>query len=377
MRTFSLGCDRYTRSYWFLPNSGGIFVEGIDPSTLGAKMSQNLSVIEEGSAAVGSKRKLSVKTEHCDDVFEKPVKKMKESETGAVSTSLPVDSCQTNSHNEVALNHTHSPTSSPSPSSVYNESHPCSNADCAPQSKSAHTISPQPTRGCVITGHGSQSPEEARDGLVDLPTEHDTSTQRSTPNTATEDIANTENAQNSMYVNTQPTVAYLSNGQVVYSAMPQNSVQYVVPHQGGGYMLQEPQIQAGQLIQGPDGVQYLAVHPQNSMMTQAYIQMENGEQQLCMVANGGVPNGGTIDDGNVYTMTVPSMEAMNNEIESLPYRNDILLLMLEIPILRQPAKQEKDTGPSLKELLAPVDPSKCILVVVLVVVVVVVFVCVD
>ena len=357
MRTFSLGSDRYTRSYWFLPNSGGIFVEGMDASTLSVKKAQKLSVIEEGSAAiinpVGSKRKLSVKAEHCDDddVFEKPVKKIKESETGAAPTNFPVmpdASCQTNSHNEVTLNHTHSPTSSPSPC---NDPHSSSSTDCTLQSKSAHTKSPQPMRSCVITGHGSQSPEEARDNSVDQVTEDYVSTQ------CTEDTQ--QHAQNSMYVNAQPTVAYLSNGQLVYSTMPQSSVQYVVPHQGGGYMLQDPSIQTGQLIQGPDGIQYLAVHPQNNMMTQAFIQMENGEQQLCMVANGGLANGGTVDDGNIYTMTVPPMEAFNNEIESLPYRNDILLLMLELPVLRQPAKEEKDTGPSLGELLAHVDPSKC------------------
>jgi len=359
MRTFSLGSDRYTRSYWFLPNSGGIFVEGVDTSTLSVKKGQKLSVIEEESAGiinpVGSKRKLSVKVEHCDDdddVFEKPVKRIKESQTGAPApTSLPVlsdTSYQTNSHNEVTLNHTHSPTSSPSPC---NEPHPSSSTDCTSQLKSAHTESPQPMRSCVITGHGSQSPEETRDRSVDRVPEDNLSTQCSTP---TEDVQ--QNAQNSMYVNAQPTVAYLSNGQLVYSTMPQNSLQYVVPHQGGGYMFQDPQIQTGQLIQGPDGVQYLAVHPQNNMMTQAYIQMENGEQQLCMVANGGI---GTVDDGNIYTMTVPSMEALNNEIESLPYRNDILLLMLEMPVLRQPAKEEKDTGPSLGELLAHIDPSKC------------------
>jgi len=360
MRTFSLGSDRYTRSYWFLPNSGGIFVEGVDVSTLSVKKVQKLSVIEEGNAAiinpVGSKRKLSVKSEHCDDddVFEKPVKKMKQSETGAVPTSLPVmpdASCQTKSHNEVILNHTHSPISSPSPC---NDPHSSSSADCTPQSKSAHAKSPQPMRSCVITGHGSQSPEEVRDNSVDQVTEDYVSTQCSTP---TEDAQ--QHAQNSMYVNAQPTVAYLSNGQLVYSTMPQSSVQYVLPHQGGGYMLQDPPMQTGQLIQGPDGVQYLAVHPQNNMMTQAFIQMENGEQQLCMVANGGFANGGTVDDGNIYTMTVPPMEAFNNEIESLPYRNDILLLMLELPVLRQPAKEEKDTGPSLGELLAHVDPSKC------------------
>ena len=365
MRTFSLGSDRYTRSYWFLPNSGGIFVEGMDSSTLSIKKkAQKLSVIEEGSAGinpVGSKRKLSVKAEHCDDddVFEKPVKKMKENETEAASTSLPLmsdASCQTNPHNEVTLNHSYSPTSSPSPLSTCNEPHPSSSNDCTPQSKSAHTKSPQPMRSCVITGHGSQSPEATRDRSVDRVTE--SNTQRSTP---TEEAADAQNAQNSMYVDAQPTVAYLSNGQLVYSTMPQGSVQYVVPHQGGSYMLQEqPQIQTGQLIQGPDGVQYLAVHPQNNMMTQAYIQMENGEQQLCMVTNGGVANDGTVDDGNIYTMSVPPMEAMNNEIESLPYRKDILLLMLEMPVLRQPAKEEKDTGPSLGELLAHVDPSKCV-----------------
>ena len=74
MRTFSLGSDRYTRSYWLLSSIGGIFVEGADTSNRkdgGVKKAQRLSVIEEGSVVTpGRKRKLSFKSEACgDDVF--------------------------------------------------------------------------------------------------------------------------------------------------------------------------------------------------------------------------------------------------------------------------------------------------------------------
>ena len=95
----------------------------------------------------------------------------------------------------------------------------------------------------------------------------------------------------------------------------------------------------------------------------AYIQMENGDQQLCMINNGGVIGNNettTIDisDGAVYSMSVPMMEATNNEVERMPYRHDILLLMLEMSMQCQPTQEEKDTGPSLEELLSQVNPSE-------------------
>ena len=52
-----------------------------------------------------------------------------------------------------------------------------------------------------------------------------------------------------------------------------------------------------------------------------------------------------INDGAVYSMSVPMMEATNNEVERIPYRYDILLLMLEMSMQCQPTQEEKDTGP--------------------------------
>lgn len=387
MRTFSLGSDRYTRSYWLLPSSGGIFVEGADTSSLksgNVNKPQRLSVIEEGSGVTPErKRKVSVKNEASgDDVFEAPaVKKLKEedeaeSDVDTMNLSLLSDVCHqaSNSQDEDGSSHTQTPASSPSLSlPTHNEPHP-SNPDCSPQSKDGA----QPIRSCVITGNCHQ------DNRTSSNCSKENSAEPSTENIGihkqTSASPNMEgNNTDVQTVNAQePTVAYLSNGSLVYSTMPQGSVQYMIPQQGG-YMIQDAStgavngdsavqyLQAGQLIQGPDGVQYLAV--QNNMMSSvpqshnlAYIQMENGEQQLCVINNGGVIGNNeatlNISEGAVYSMSVPVMEAMNNEVECIPHRHDIMLLMLEMSMQYQPTKEEKDTGPSLEELLSQVNPGE-------------------
>ena len=395
MRTFSLGSDRYTRSYWLLSSIGGIFVEGADTSNRkdgGVKKAQRLSVIEEGSVVTpGRKRKLSFKSEACgDDVFESPVvKKLKEedeteSDVDTMNLSLLSDVCQQakelNSQDETTSSPTQTPGSTPSPP-THNEPHQ-SSPKIPPQNTSSATS--QPIRSCVITGNCPQenkttgSSNCSKENSVE-PNNVGSHNENSDAQNVEDDKTDVQEAQS--YVNSQqPTMAYLSNGSVVYSTMPpQGSVQYVIPQQGG-YMIQDPStgavtgdsalqyLQAGQLIQGPDGVQYLAV--QNNMMSSlaqshnlAYIQMENGEQQLCVINNGGViGNNETttldISDGAVYSMSVPMMEAMNNEVECMPYRHDILLLMLEMSMQCQPTQEEKDTGPSLEELLSQVNPSE-------------------
>ena len=95
----------------------------------------------------------------------------------------------------------------------------------------------------------------------------------------------------------------------------------------------------------------------------AYIQMENGEQQLCVINNGWViGNNETttldISDGAVYSMSVLMMEAMSKEVKCIPYQHDILSLMLEMSMQCQPTEEEKDTGLSLEELLSQVNPSE-------------------
>ena len=398
MRTFSMGSDRYTRSYWLLPSAGGIFVEGADTSSRrdgSVKKAQKLSVIEEGSVvSPDRKRKLSVKNEtNGDDVFEAPVvKKVKEedeteSDVDTMNLSLLSDVChqakELNSQDEATSSHTQTPASSPSPSPPTHdeEPHP-SNSDIPPQDTDSATS--QPIRSCVITGHSSQeskttesanSTSSKENSVEPPPTGNNTGIHNQESN-----MENNDTAQSSAYTNSeQPAMAtYLSNGSLVYSTMQQGSLQYVIPQQGG-YMIQDPStgavtgdsamqyLQAGQLIQGPDGMQYLAV--QNNVLPSvpqshnlAYIQMENGEQQLCVINNGGVIGNNetalNISDGTVYSMTVPLMEAMNNEVECVPYRHDILLLMLEMSMQCQPAQEEKDTGPSLEELLSQVDPSE-------------------
>ena len=401
MRTFSLGSDRYTRSYWLLSSSGGIFVEGADTSNRkdgSVKKPHKLSVIEEGSVVTpGRKRKLSAKTEvYGDDVFESPVgKKLKEedeteSDVDTMNLSLLSDVCQQakelNSQDEATSSPTQTPVSSPSPSPpTHNEPHQ-SSPDIPPQNSSG--ITSQPIRSCVITGNCT--PENKVTGSNNYSKENSiepnnvgSHNQNSDTQNVEDDNTDTQEAQ-SCVNSQQPAMAYLSNGSVVYSTMPQSSVQYVIPQQGG-YMIQDPSsgavtgdsavqyLQAGQLIQGPDGVQYLAV--QNNMMSSvaqshnlAYIQMENGEQQLCVINNGGVIGNNetttlNISDGAVYSTSVPMMEAMNNEVECMPYRHDILLLMLEMSMQCQPTQEEKDTGPSLEELLSQVNSSEfvCIL----------------
>jgi len=404
MRTFSLGSDRYTRSYWLLPSSGGIFVEGADTSQQKdstVKRPRKLSVIEEGNVGtLGQKRKLSVKSEACvDDVFEAPaIKKSKEddeteSDVDTMNLSLLSDVCQQqakefNSQDEAMSSRAQTPASSPSPSQpTCNEPHP-SGPNSSP--KNTTSVTSQPIRSCVITGHCPQESNTtdnnncSRENSIEPPADNDIRVHNQTSNTPNTEDNNTDiqTTESSMYMNSQqqqqPTMAYLSNGSLVYSTMPQGSVQYVIPQQGG-YMIQEPStgavaagdstvqyIQAGQLIQGPDGVQYLAV--QNSMMPSvpqshnlAYIQMENGEQQLCVINNGGVTGNNetlNISDGTVYSMSVPAMEVMGNEVECMPHRHNILLLMLEMSMQYQPTKEEKDTGPSLEELLSQVNPSE-------------------
>ena len=397
MRTFSVGSDRYTRSYWLLPSAGGIFVEGADTSygkDGGVKKPQRLSVIEEGSVvSPDRKRKLSVKNEpNGDDVFEEPVaKKLKEedeteSDVDTMNLSLLSDVCQQakelNSQDEATSSHTQTPASSPSPSPpTHNEPHP-SSPDIPPQNTGSATS--QPVRSCVITGHSSEenkveSNNSSKENSAEPPTDNNVDQASETPSKE-DDKADEQTAQSSAYVNSQqPAMAYLSNGSLVYSTMQQGSVQYVIPQQGGGYMIQDPStgavtgdsalqyLQAGQLIQGPDGMQYLAV--QNNVLPSvpqshnlAYIQMENGEQQLCVINNGGVIGNNettlNINDGTVYSMSVPLMEAMNNEVECVPHRHDILLLMLEMSMQCQPAQEEKNTGPSLEELLSQVDPGE-------------------
>lgn len=397
MRTFSMGSDRYTRSYWLLPNSGGIFVEGADTANqkVGVvKKPQRLSVIEEGNVVTHDlKRKLSVENETCgDDVFEAPaVKKLKEEDEGdsdvdTMNLSLLSDVCQQakelNSQDDAASSPMQTPACSPSPSPpTCNEPHP-SNPDLPLQNTG---VPSQPIRSCVITGHCPQennetdtnndskenSAEPSTDGVIHNQTSDEPNMEDNNTDIQTSESPTCVDSQ-------QPTMTYLSNGSLVYSTMPQGSVQYVIPQQGG-YMIQDPStgavtndssvqyIQAGQLLQGPGGVQYLAV--QNNMIPSvpqshnlAYIQMENGEQQLCVINNGGVISNNettvNINDGTVYSMSVPMMEAMNNEVECIPYRNDILLLMLEMSMQCQPTQEEKDTGPSLEELLSQINPSK-------------------
>lgn len=402
MRTFSLGSDRYTRSYWLLPSSGGIFVEGADTSNQKdgtVKRPQRLSVIEEGKVVTpGQKRKVSVKSEACgDDVFEVPaVKKLKEddeaeSDVDTMNLSLLSDVCQQqakelNSQDEAMSSHAPTPASSPSSSPpMCNEPHP-SGPDFSPQNT---TVTSQPIRGCVITGHCPQENNRtennncSKENSIEPLTDNDIRGHNQISDTQNLEDNNTDvqTTQSSMCVDSQqqqPTMAYLSNGSLVYSTVPQSSVQYVLPQQGG-YVIQEPStgavtagdstvqyIQAGQLIQGPDGVQYLAV--QNNMIPSvpqshnlAYIQMENGEQQLCVINNGGVTGNNetlNISDSTVYSMSVPAMEAMNNEGECIPHRHDILLLMLEMSMQYQPTHEEKDTGPSLEELLSQVNSSE-------------------
>lgn len=402
MRTFSMGSDRYTRSYWLLSSSGGIFVEGADTSNRkdsNIRKPQRLSVIEEGSVVTpGRKRKPSVKSEACgDDVFESPVvKKLKEedeteSDVDTMNLSLLSDVCQQakelNSQDEATSSPTQTPASSPSSlPPTHNE--PGSSSPNFPPQNTDGTAS-QPIRSHVITGHCPQENNKTTDSnncskenSVEPCTDSGMHNQASgTPN-AEENKTDVEAAQSSTHMDSQqPAVAYLSsNGSLVYSTMPQGSVQYVIPQQGG-YMIQDPStgavsgdsavqyLQAGQLIQGPDGVQYLAVQPNNMIPSVpqshnlAYIQMENGEQQLCVINNGGVIGNNettalNISDGTVYSMSVPMMEAMNSEVECIPYRHDILLLMLEMSMQCQPAQEEKDTGPSLEELLSKVNPSE-------------------
>ena len=400
MRTFSLGSDRYTRSYWLLPSSGGIFVEGTDASIHknGVKKPQRLSVIEESSVITpGRKRELSVKDETGgEDVFEEAtppaVKKLKEEDEGesdvdTMNLSLLSDVCQhakeLNSQDEAGSSHIQTPTSSPSPSTpTSNEPHP---NNLSPQN-TAGSVTPQPIRSCVITGHNNQdnkttenSSNCSKENSLEPPADNSSvkmhNQTSSTPNTEDTNM-DVQTTQSSTYVSSQqqPTMAYLPDGSMVYSTMPQNSsVQYVIPQQGG-YVIQDPStgdssvqyIQAGQLIQGADGVQYLAV--QNSMIPSvqqsqnlAYIQMENGEQQWCVINSGGVVDNNetlNIDDTAVYSMSVPVMEAMNNEVECMPFRHDIMLLMLEMSVQCQPTQEEKDTGPSLEELLSQVDSSE-------------------
>ena len=398
MRTFSLGSDRYARSYWLLSSAGGVYVEGADTSGRrngGVKRPQKLSVIEEGVISPDRKRKLSVKSEASgDDVFETPVvKKLKEekdeaeSDVDTMNLSMLSDVCQQakelNSQDEVVSSHAQTPASSPSSSSpTHDEPHP-SSPDIKAQSTGS--VTPQPIRSCVITGHSSQG-DSTKESIKENSVEPRTDTTENDKQTM--DTSNTEDKETDIQTSApmdsqQPTMAYLSNGSLVYSTMQQGSLQYVIPQQAGGYMIPDPSagaisgdtalqyLQAGQLIQGPDGVQYLAV--QNNMMPSlpqshnlAYIQMENGEQQLCMINNAMTGNNETalnISDGAVYSMVVPPMEAMNNEVECAPYRYDILLLMLELSLQCQPAQEEKDTGPSLEELLSQVDPSKFMILV--------------
>lgn len=382
-----MGSDRYTRSYWLLPSAGGIFVEGADTSSRrdgSIKKAQRLSVIEDkGVVSPDRKRKLSVKNEtSVDDVFEAPVvKKVKEeddeaeSDVDTMNLSLLSDVCQQakelNSQDEATSSHTQTPATTPSPPLPTCDEEPCpSDPDTSAQSTDNTTS--QPIRSSVITGNCSKE-----NSVEPAPTDTNTGTDKpSVENNDTE----VQTLQSSAFANSeQPTMsAYLSNGSLVYSTMQQGSLQYVIPQQGG-YMIQDPStgavagdsamqyLQAGQLIQGPDGMQYLAV--QNNMLPSvpqshnlAYIQMENGEQQLCVINNGGgvIGNNETalnISDGAVYSMSAPLMEAMNNEVECIPYRHDILLLMLEMSLQCQPAQEEKDTGPSLEELLSQVDPS--------------------
>lgn len=394
MRTFSMGSDRYTRSYWLLPSSGGVFVEGADTSNKrndDVKRSQRLSVIEEGNDIIpGQKRKLSVKDEACgDDVFESPaVKKLKEeeeteSDVDTMNLSLLSDVChqakELNSQDETTSS---PPTSSRSPSpSTHNKSR-LSSPDIPPQNTGGATS--QPVRNCVITGHCPQENKttESKENSAEPSTDNNTGTLNQTSDTPNveDNSTDVQDPQSSTCMDPQQsTMAYLSNGSLVYSTMPQGSVQYVIPQQGG-YVIQDPStgavandstvqyVQAGQLIQGPDGVQYLAV--QNNMVPSvpqshnlAYIQMENGEQQLCMINSGGVIGSNdtatlNITDGTVYSMSVPMMEAMNNEVECVPFRHDILLLMLEMSVQCQPTQEEKDTGPSLEELLSQVSPGE-------------------
>ena len=398
-----MGSDRYTRSYWLLPSAGGVFIEGADTSSRkdgSVKRPQRLSVIEEGDVvSPDRKRKLSVKNEaNGDDVFEAPVvKKLKEedeteSDVDTMNLSLLSDVCQQaqlNSQDEATSSHTQTPASSPSPSPpTHNEPHP-SSPDIPPQNTG--NVTSQPIRSCVITGHSSQESKTTESGdcskenSVEPPTDNETGIPSQTsddPNMEDKDT-DVQTAQSSACVDSQqPTMAYLSNGSLVYSTMQQGPLQYMIPQQGGGYMIQDPStgavtgdsamqyLQAGQLIQGPDGMQYLAVQNTNMLPSVpqshnlAYIQMENGEQQLCVIDNGGaIGNNETalnINDGTVYSMSVPLMEAMNNEVECIPYRHDILLLMLEMSMQCQPAQEEKDTGPSLEELLSQVDPSEFI-----------------
>ena len=397
MRTFSLGSDRYARSYWLLPSGGGVYVEGADTSGRrngGVKRPQKLSVIEEGVISPDRKRKLSVKSEASgDDVFEAPaVKKLKEeedkteSDVDTMNLSLLSDVCQQAkelNQDEAASSHTQTPGSSPSSSPpTHDEPHP-SSPDIKAQDTGSAT--PQPIRSCVITGHSSQG-DSAKESSKENSVEPHTNTTEN--DNQTMDTSNTEGNETGVQSSTpmnsqQPTMAYLPNGSLVYSTMQQGALQYVIPQQAGGYMMPDPStgaitgdtalqyLQAGQLIQGPDGVQYLAV--QNNMMPSlpqshnfAYIQMENGEQQLCMINNGVTGNTEAtlnISDGAVYSMVVPPMEAMINEAECVPYRHDILLLMLELSMQCQPAQEEKDTGPSLEELLSQVDPSEFIILV--------------
>ena len=385
-----MGSDRYTRSYWLLPSAGGIFVEGADTSCRRdgrVKNPQRLSVIEDkGVLSPDRKRKLSVKNEASgDDVFEAPVvKKVKEedeaeSDVDTMNLSLLSDVCQQakelNSQDEATSSNTQTPATSPSPPPPACDEEPCpSDPDVHPQNTEDNMTS-QPIRSSVITGNCS------KENSVE-PTPTDSNTGMDKPNTENNDT-DVQAIQSSAYEDTeqQTMSAYLSNGSLVYSTMQQGSLQYVIPQQGG-YMIQDPStgavtgdsamqyLQAGQLIQGPDGMQYLAV--QNNVLPSvpqshnlAYIQMENGEQQLCVINNGGgvIGNNETalnISDGAVYSMTAPLMEAMNNEMECMPYRHDILLLMLEMSLQCQPAQEEKDTGPSLEELLSEVDPSEFI-----------------
>ena len=206
-----------------------------------------------------------------------------------------------NSQDEETSSHTQTPASSPfpSPSTHDKEPHP-SNPDIPQQNTGSATS--QPISSCVITGHSSQesktteSANSSKENSVEPPpTGNNTGIHSQESN-----MENNDTAQSSAYANSEQSAmaTYLSNGSLVYFTMQQGSLQYVIPQQGG-YMIQDPStgavtgdssmqyLQAGQLIQGPDGMQYLAV--QNNVLPSvpqshnlAYIQMENGEQQLCV-----------------------------------------------------------------------------------------------